>query len=79
MRTFVNPSSKKYGKEIIRIPIASSIKTYLIRELHQMNISAATLFPDLIGFSESLGDWFHLADVIPHNDDELISTLKEEG
>jgi hypothetical protein len=39
-----------------------------------MNISSASLFPDLAGFAESLSDWFLLP--FKYNDDELKAGLK---
>lgn len=64
MARIVNPSAGEYGEGIIRIPIASDMKPILIRELHQMNINSATLFPDLSGFAESLTQWFYMPDTI---------------
>ena len=78
MAKIVNPSTGEYGEGIIRIPIASDIKTTLIRELHQMNINSATLFPDLTGFAESLSQWFHMPDTIIPHDDELVDALRNE-
>jgi hypothetical protein len=59
---------------IIRIPIAYTVRAKAILELQRMNISSASLFPDLAGFAESLSDWFLLP--FKYNDDELKAGLK---
>jgi len=73
MNNFVKPGTQENPKHIIRIPIVLSSKTEVIQELRRMNITSATLFPDLPGFAESLSDWFHLG--IRLNEDELVETL----
>jgi hypothetical protein len=60
MDNLVKPGTKENPKQIIKIPIELSGKTDFIQELRRMNITSATLFPDLSGFAESLNDWFHL-------------------
>jgi hypothetical protein len=47
-------------QRVVRVVVSASLKTRAVRELRRMNISSATLFPDLGGFASSLGDWFHL-------------------
>jgi hypothetical protein len=79
MAESVNPSDEKYHKGIIRIPVAFAIKERLVQVLHQMNISAATLFPDLTGFAEAVGDWFYLPDKIRPSDPELIHALQNRS
>jgi len=76
MAAHVDPLTQKYYQGIIRIPIASDIKPTLIQELHPMNISSATLFPDLIGFAESLTQWFYLPNTIMPPNDELDDALR---
>ncbi len=48
------------AKGIVQLPIGHEAKARAIPELTRMNISSATLFPDLGGFAESLADWFYL-------------------
>ena len=60
MDNLVKRGTKENPKRIIRIPIELSAKSEFIQELRRMNITSATLFPDLSGFAESLNDWFHL-------------------
>lgn len=74
MDNLVKPGTHKNRNAIIRIPIALSIKTEIMRELRKMNITSATLFPDLVGFAESLNDWFHLGFKL--NKGELVDALK---
>ena len=50
------------GREyrIVRFLIDNTAKSEILSYLRRMNISSATLFPDLIGLAESLSDWFYL-------------------
>lgn len=66
--------AKKAAKDhVVRIPVAATIKPEAIQELRRMNITSATLFPDLGGFAESLGDWFALN--LPFNEKDLLKAL----
>jgi hypothetical protein len=42
-------------QRLIKLCIASSARSEMLRELHRMNINHATLFPGLDGFAKSLG------------------------
>jgi hypothetical protein len=53
------PLPKKRDR-VVRIVLAPEVKTEAIRDLRRMNVTAATLYPDLGGFAQSLKDWFHL-------------------
>ncbi|MGA1871863.1 MAG: FRG domain-containing protein [bacterium] len=73
MENLIPNPTNSHEKNVIRIPIMSSIKPQAIQELRRMNISSATLFPDLGGFAESLSDWFTLD--LPFNDKDLLKAL----
>ena len=49
--------SRNRALMLIRVP--SAVRTEAMRELRRMNISAASLFPDLSGWAESQGDLVH--------------------
>lgn len=66
-------TTKAAKDQVVRIPVAASIKPEAIQELRRMNITSATLFPDLGGFAESLGDWFALN--LPFNEKDLLKAL----
>lgn len=73
MENLISDQANSHEKNILRIPIMASIKPKAIQELRRMNISLATLFPDLGGFAESLSDWFALD--LPFNDKDLLKAL----
>lgn len=52
-----DPANRKDRLVLIKVP--SRIRTETIRELRRMNISSASLFPDLSGWAESQGDLVH--------------------
>lgn len=60
MQNLLTPSAIGARDQVIRMVISPEAKTEAIRELRRMNVTSATLFPDLSGFAESLTDWFHL-------------------
>ncbi len=56
-----NLRSLEYEKDsIVKFIIPHEARNKALRELKHMNISKATLFPDLGGFAESLNDRFEL-------------------
>ena len=66
--------SKTAAKDqVVRIPVAATIKPVAIQELRRMNITSATLFPGLGEFAESLGDWLALN--LPFNEKDLLKAL----
>ncbi|MCX5734002.1 MAG: FRG domain-containing protein [candidate division NC10 bacterium] len=61
-------------KNLRLIVIAASNRAEVISNLNKMNISMATLYPELAGFAQSLRDVVHLKD--PLKDDRFRSELK---
>jgi len=59
MQNLLPHATTPSGDRVVRILLDTSMKTDAIRDLGRMNVSAATLFPDLGGFALSLRDWFH--------------------
>ena len=51
-----NPEGEPFRPQrLFKLYIAPSVRNGLIKELYRMNISYATLFPDLDGFARTLG------------------------
>ena len=76
MNNLLGESPETSESNIVRIVIKPSMRKEAIPHLRSMNITSATLFPDLIGFAQSLCDWF---DIPFHYEDEVLDeTLKGE-
>ena len=75
MDNLLAPEADSGAGKVVRILVSAEAKNDAIEELRRMNISSATLFPDLIGFAESLGDWF----VLPINFRESDLRMAIEG
>lgn len=60
MKNLLPDRTRKSPEHVLRIVLDPAMKTDAIRDLRRMNVTAATLFPDLGGFAQSLKDWFHL-------------------
>lgn len=60
MENLVPTGTRRNREQVVRITLDPVMKTDAIRDLRRMNVTAATLFPDLGGFAMSLKDWFHL-------------------
>ena len=60
MDNLLAPKTDAGAGKVVRMVVSPAAKKDAILELKRMNISSSTLFPDLIGFSESLSDWFVL-------------------
>ena len=60
MDNLLSPSINEDNSGVLRIVVHSDAKKDALENLHKMNVTLATLFPDLGGFAESLSDWFHL-------------------
>lgn len=74
MDNLLGESPEASESKVVRIIIKPSVRKKAIPHLRSMNISSATLFPDLIGFAQSLSDWF---DIPFHYKDEVLDeTLK---
>lgn len=67
-----DPEERKRALVLIKLPC--ELRTEAMKELLQMNISAASLFPDLSGWAESQGDHVH-QDI---QDDRFEKELKLE-
>jgi hypothetical protein len=62
------------GVDYKLICLKSDIRTDVIKDLRNMNVDMRTLYPDLIGFSQSIRDLVH--EEIDSNDDRFENELK---
>lgn len=60
MDNLLPPHTPRSREQVVRLVLDPGMKTEAIRDLRRMNVTAATLYPDLGGFAVSLKDWFHL-------------------
>ena len=60
MANLIPEGTQRSRDQVVRILLDPAMKTEAIRDLRRMNVTAATLYPDLAGFAISLKDWFHL-------------------
>ena len=73
MDNLFSPPTEPDEGGVYRIPIDAQIKGEAIEELRRMNVTSATFFPGLEGFSKSLADWFALD--LPFNEKDLLDAL----
>ena len=60
--------------------IIQEARCELLRELHRMNITSASLFPGLAGFAQSLKAFYEaMADVEPRLKDFKLSAIEDFG
>lgn len=75
MENLLSSGAERNPDQVVRIILDPSMKAEAIRDLRRMNVSAATLYPDLGGFAQSLRDWFQL----PLNFDPKDLTMALDG
>lgn len=75
MKNLLSSGAERNPDQVVRIILDPSMKAEAIRDLRRMNVSAATLYPDLGGFAQSLRDWFQL----PLNFDPKDLTMALDG
>lgn len=74
MNNLLGESPKASKSNVVRIIIEPSVRKEAMPQLRSMNITSATLFPDLIGFAQSLSDWFDIPFL--YEDEVLDETLE---
>jgi len=60
MKNLLSGRVRASREAVVRVILPGSVKERAVRDLRRMNVTYATLFPDLSGFAMSLADWFHL-------------------
>jgi hypothetical protein len=74
MKNLINGRYSAKRDRILRILVSPDAKREAITDLRRMNITSATLFPDLSGFAQSLSDWFLLP--FKFRDEDLLLAIR---
>ncbi len=77
----IDAEAKQINSHFARkLVITKSARCEILRELHRMNITSASLFPGLGGFAQSLREFYEaLTDVKPAERDSELSAIEDFG